>query len=34
VLDDPPPVGHLPEVEAPELVGPLLVEHLNQVNPT
>jgi pimeloyl-ACP methyl ester carboxylesterase len=34
VLDDPPPVGHFPEVEAPELVGPLLVEHLNQVNPT
>jgi len=28
VLDDPPPVGHFPEVEAPELVGPLLVKHL------
>jgi pimeloyl-ACP methyl ester carboxylesterase len=28
VLDNPPPVGHFPEVEAPELVGPLLVEHL------
>jgi pimeloyl-ACP methyl ester carboxylesterase len=29
VLDNPPPVGHFPEVEAPELVGPLLVEHLH-----
>lgn len=28
VLDNPPPVGHFPEVEAPELVGPLLVGHL------
>jgi pimeloyl-ACP methyl ester carboxylesterase len=28
VLDNPPPVGHFPEVEAPELVGPLLVKHL------
>jgi pimeloyl-ACP methyl ester carboxylesterase len=28
VLDGPPPVGHFPEVEAPELVGPLLVRHL------
>jgi pimeloyl-ACP methyl ester carboxylesterase len=28
VLDGPPPVGHFPEVEAPELVGPLLVKHL------
>jgi hypothetical protein len=26
VLDDPPPVGHYPQVEAPELVGPLLVQ--------
>jgi pimeloyl-ACP methyl ester carboxylesterase len=25
VLDEPPPVGHYPQVEAPELVGPLLV---------
>jgi pimeloyl-ACP methyl ester carboxylesterase len=25
VLDGPPPVGHYPQVEAPELVGPLLV---------
>jgi pimeloyl-ACP methyl ester carboxylesterase len=25
VLDDPPPVGHYPQVEAPELVAPLLV---------
>jgi pimeloyl-ACP methyl ester carboxylesterase len=28
VLDDPPPVGHFPEVEAPELVAPLLIKHL------
>jgi pimeloyl-ACP methyl ester carboxylesterase len=28
VLDGPPPVGHFPEVEAPELVGPLLIKHL------
>ena len=28
VLDYPPPVGHFPEVEAPELVGPLLIKHL------
>ena len=28
VLDNPPPVGHFPQVEAPELVGPLLVKHL------
>jgi pimeloyl-ACP methyl ester carboxylesterase len=28
VLDNPPPVGHFPEVEAPELVGPLLIKHL------
>ena len=28
VLDNPPPVGHLPQVEAPELVGPLLIKHL------
>jgi pimeloyl-ACP methyl ester carboxylesterase len=28
VLDTPPPVGHFPQVEAPELVAPLLVEHL------
>lgn len=27
VLDSSPPVGHFPEVEAPELVGPLLVAH-------
>jgi pimeloyl-ACP methyl ester carboxylesterase len=26
VLTGPPPVGHYPQVEAPELVGPLLVE--------
>jgi pimeloyl-ACP methyl ester carboxylesterase len=28
VLDHQPPVGHFPQVEAPELVGPLLVKHL------
>jgi pimeloyl-ACP methyl ester carboxylesterase len=28
VLDEPPPVGHYPQVEAPELVGPLLVSAL------
>jgi len=28
VLDNPPPVGHFPEVEAPELVAPLLIKHL------
>ena len=28
VLDNPPPVGHFPQVEAPELVGPLLIKHL------
>jgi pimeloyl-ACP methyl ester carboxylesterase len=28
VLDNSPPVGHFPEVEAPELVGPSLVKHL------
>jgi pimeloyl-ACP methyl ester carboxylesterase len=28
VLDNPPSVGHFPEVEAPELVGPLLIKHL------
>jgi pimeloyl-ACP methyl ester carboxylesterase len=28
VLADPPPVGHFPEVEAPELVGTLLIKHL------
>jgi len=28
VLDDPPAVGHYPQVEAPELVGPLLVAAL------
>jgi pimeloyl-ACP methyl ester carboxylesterase len=28
VLDNPPPVGHFPEVEAPELVGALLIKHL------
>jgi len=28
VLDSPPPVGHFPQVEAPELVGPLLIKHL------
>lgn len=27
VLDNPPPVGHFPQVEAPELVGPLLIKH-------
>jgi pimeloyl-ACP methyl ester carboxylesterase len=32
VLDGPPPVGHFPEVEAPELVGPLLVKHLQLVD--
>lgn len=28
VLDASPPVGHFPQVEAPELVGPLVVKHL------
>jgi pimeloyl-ACP methyl ester carboxylesterase len=28
VLDNPPPVGHFPQLEAPELVGPLLIKHL------
>jgi hypothetical protein len=28
VLDASPPVGHFPQVEALELVGPLLVKHL------
>ena len=28
VLDNPPPVGHFPQVEAPELVGRLLIKHL------
>jgi hypothetical protein len=28
VLDNPPRVGHLPQVEAPELVGALLIKHL------
>ena len=28
VLDNPPPVGHFPQVEAPRLVGALLVKHL------
>jgi pimeloyl-ACP methyl ester carboxylesterase len=28
VLDNAPPVGHFPEVEAPELVAPLLIKHL------
>jgi pimeloyl-ACP methyl ester carboxylesterase len=28
VLDNPPPVGHFPQVEAPKLVGALLVRHL------
>jgi pimeloyl-ACP methyl ester carboxylesterase len=28
VLADPPAVGHFPEVEAPELVGTLLIKHL------
>jgi pimeloyl-ACP methyl ester carboxylesterase len=28
VLDNPPPVGHFPQVEAPKLVGSLLVKHL------
>jgi len=34
VLDNPPPVGHFPQVEAPKLVGSLLVEHLRKANPT
>jgi pimeloyl-ACP methyl ester carboxylesterase len=29
LLDQPPPVGHYPQVEAPELVGPLLVDGVN-----
>jgi pimeloyl-ACP methyl ester carboxylesterase len=33
VLDNPPPVGHFPQVEAPRLVGSLLVEHLSQTSP-
>src|SRR5271154_1152762 len=28
VLDNPPPVGHFPQAEAPELVEPLLIKHL------
>ena len=28
VLDNPPPIGHFPQVEAPKLVGSLLVKHL------
>jgi hypothetical protein len=28
VLDDPPAVGHYPQAEAPELVGPLIAGFL------
>jgi pimeloyl-ACP methyl ester carboxylesterase len=34
VLDNPPPVGHFPQVEAPKLVGSLLFNHLYAANPT
>jgi pimeloyl-ACP methyl ester carboxylesterase len=36
VLDNPPAVGHFPQVEAPELVGALLIKHLQaaQNSPT
>jgi pimeloyl-ACP methyl ester carboxylesterase len=33
VLDNPPPAGHFPQVEAPKLVGSLLFKHLTQANP-